>query len=460
MARRNKTTRKPPPAVTLTVGGRTWQVEGTRLSSSSATTTFPPLWVARRTDTLFLFAPTLGGRAFGLFCVTFGAGILGLLGHGLTVGWFKLPQAEFWPVAGIALALGFNCTIALVACAVGLKLMTQTIRFDRTAGTVCRRWLLRMQDSRPLQDVVAVQYLDVGRIRTTGGSEDSQPVHQFQLNLVLEGPPGLRVNLCTEPEGPSVRDAARELAAFLAVPLVEQHQNGRHSVKMIRPEGASEGVAGCAACGWTYDESGNAAPIPVPETEAVPKEPIEVRYVWTAEERATALRLALVVWDSYFKGKEQTWFPSLLGPLFIGAVFLALYLGGPWAALGVLAAPVLGLAVLAGVYFYHRLRRPGSGLIGMEWRFTVTESGLEWWHGEQRLGAVGWEDVGRCHRADKGFVVCSGVTAPIWLPVHGFRDPEAVNNFARLARRKARAYTGEEEPEAADADGDKPEERA
>jgi hypothetical protein len=119
----------------------------------------------------------------------------------------------------------------------------------------------------------------------------------------------------------------------------------------------------------------------------------------------------------------------------------------PRAALSVLAAPFLGVAVMLGLAFYRtKIRRPSDAGIGTTFRFTVTDSGIEWWFGELRFPPCDWGDVLRCHRAETGFLVCSSQVPPIWLPVHAFRDPAAVNQFADLARGKAKTYTSDTEP--------------
>jgi hypothetical protein len=118
--------------------------------------------------------------------------------------------------------VGFGCVLAILSIGMSLKLLTQTIRFDKAAGTMTRRWLLRVQEIRSLQEIVAVQGLDRGEVRVGGGRGGSSRTHLYQINLVLEFPPAFRVNCCTEPDTESVRDMARSLAEFLGVPLIEQ----------------------------------------------------------------------------------------------------------------------------------------------------------------------------------------------------------------------------------------------
>jgi hypothetical protein len=106
-----------------------------------------------------------------------------------------------------------------------MKLLSQTVAVDKLAGTVSRRWAFKMVYKHPLHDVVAIQFLDAGWVRIQfkfgGGRGSSCKVHQFQLNLVLRTPTGSRLNVCAEPDESFVRSAARELAAFLGVHLIE-----------------------------------------------------------------------------------------------------------------------------------------------------------------------------------------------------------------------------------------------
>src|SRR5262249_44211779 len=144
-----------------------------------------------------------------------------------------------------------------------------TVRFDKAAGTITRRWLLGRPDVRPLQEVVAVQYPDVGLGWANIGGGDAQRGPQYQVNLVLAPPPRVRVNVCTEPTKPFVQEAARQVAAFLGVPLVEQHKNGKSRTTFPAPGGAGperqeafqcltcghaiwEDESRCPSCGWSY----------------------------------------------------------------------------------------------------------------------------------------------------------------------------------------------------------------
>jgi hypothetical protein len=183
------------------------------------------------------------------------------------------------------------------------------------------------------------------------------------------------------------------------------------------------------------------------------EESIEVRYHWTREEQAAAYEL-LPVHAACLRLAEPWWL-SLIGPLIllllngvlIGVLVLANALGGGWGVLGVLFTLILGFVLLLGRGFYQRRRyRRALATQGnvSEWRFRVTESTIEWWVADRLAYATGWGEVVRCHRGEKGFLLCLGDLLPIWLPTLGFSNPEAVRTFARIARRKARTYTEEE----------------
>jgi hypothetical protein len=206
---------------TVKSGQRTWEVEASRVAPSTGMANFRQLRFAGCTDSVFLFAPTLGARLFGLLFVAFGAGILSAYVVTFAKGWHKVLPPGLGMTVWMVVGVGFGCMIGITCIGMSLRVLTQTVRFDKAAGTVTRRWLLKGTDVRSLQEIVAVQALDAGLVTVSGGRGSSR-VHLFQINLVLEFPPGFRVNVCTEPDEPSIRTAARELADFLGVPLVEQ----------------------------------------------------------------------------------------------------------------------------------------------------------------------------------------------------------------------------------------------
>jgi hypothetical protein len=219
------TTLNKPPAVELQAGGRTWRIEGSPLKAPSGYANFRQFRLARRTDTQLVFAPTLHSQIFGLIFVAFGPGIAILIAWACVTIWPKAIAEGLLVgigiLAGMAAGIAINSVFVLLAITTGLRVMTQRVEFDKAAGTVTQRWLRKTENVRSLEEVVAIQLLDAGWVRFRRGR-----VHLFQINLVLEFPPGFRVNVCTEPDEGFVRDAARELAAFLGVPLVSQTSEG------------------------------------------------------------------------------------------------------------------------------------------------------------------------------------------------------------------------------------------
>jgi hypothetical protein len=249
-------------AVTLQIGERTWHVAGSRLGSG---TSLGDLHLDRRSETVFVLAPSLGDRVSVLPLVAFGIGILLCWACAFPNDLMPKDKTEgFWPIVGLVLGLGLSCTIALGAILLSLQIITQTVRFDKTAGTVTRRWLLRTQDVRSLQEVVAIQYLDVGWGWENIG-EEAVRAHLYQFNLVLASPPGFRVNVYTKSDKRfTIREEARQVAAFLGVPLVEQHQNGKARTSFPVPGGAAleepDEAWKCLACGQAIPEEASKCP--------------------------------------------------------------------------------------------------------------------------------------------------------------------------------------------------------
>jgi hypothetical protein len=112
------------------------------------------------------------------------------------------------------------------------------LRFDRESGllTISRRpfWSFwrrpRVVDSRPLADLVGVQLIycgvqeesyEVGEPGTPG-SVTYRQYHSYQLNLVLHGESEPRLNLAGHSDDRWMREAGRQLADFLGVPLIDQ----------------------------------------------------------------------------------------------------------------------------------------------------------------------------------------------------------------------------------------------
>lgn len=98
----------------------------------------------------------------------------------------------------------------------GMWLAPQRVVFDKTKGFVNRRsWLFRYRYR--LADVTAIQVIDGGghNIRK------SRTYYTRELNLVLSGASSGRVNLTNHSDHTLTSTMARELAAFLQVPLLD-----------------------------------------------------------------------------------------------------------------------------------------------------------------------------------------------------------------------------------------------
>jgi hypothetical protein len=112
--------------------------------------------------------------------------------------------------------------IGIVCVKEGALIVTDRLRFDRAAGRAARWYGFRILWSVDIGDVVAVQCLHAGWFgHLKGGWHDT-----YQLNLVLRTGEDERLPVCSQGDGERaarrVRSLARELAAFLQVPVVDQ----------------------------------------------------------------------------------------------------------------------------------------------------------------------------------------------------------------------------------------------
>jgi hypothetical protein len=216
-----------PGSVSPHTGEHLRRSDNARLKVAAAT--FRQFRVRCHTDTLFVFAPTLASQAFGLFFFCFGLFIASASVWTCVAIWPLLAKERLYVciavVAMLPFAIAFNGYLSFWLVSSSLMLMRQTVVFDKSSGTVTSRRTLQASDVHTLDDVAAIQVRDVGWIRATfrfgGRRGGARRVHQFQLNLVLRSPPGSRLNICAEPHERFVRDAARELAAFLGVRLIQ-----------------------------------------------------------------------------------------------------------------------------------------------------------------------------------------------------------------------------------------------
>ena len=100
-------------------------------------------------------------------------------------------------------------------------LFFRPIRFDRTAGTVCRGGWVPGWWERDCKDVVAVQICR-GKTWVMHGdrARDTKRVPQYQLNLVFYDPPPTRRNLSEQEDLRWAERAAKQIANFLNVPVL------------------------------------------------------------------------------------------------------------------------------------------------------------------------------------------------------------------------------------------------
>ncbi len=214
---------KPVPVVTQQLHSRSrdWTVETTPSGTPSGYANFRQLRLVRHTETEFVLGPAVGARVVGLIFVCFGIGILAAyVGTVIRKGIPSLPPG-FWQGVGAVFVCAMGLVFAVMFIGMGLISMTQTIRLDKQAGTVTHRWLMRTVSVRSLGEVIGVQWLALGEVGLGRGVR----VELWQVNLVLEFPPGDRANLCTECDRAFTREVAAGLAAFLGVPLLEGSAN-------------------------------------------------------------------------------------------------------------------------------------------------------------------------------------------------------------------------------------------
>lgn len=197
---------------------RTGRVETTPLPTGA---NYPPS-VEQLGDEVFLVRLPLGIRwlvpPVGVLLSAIGVGAVVLAASDL---WRKPFQPRFWEERWFwcLILMAFPGLYGSLPC-----LLLPWVRLDRLRGELSYRsfwsWrapTLRVQ-RRPLRDIRAVQMLYAG-IDT---DEDGGRYPVYQLNLVLDDAPPQRVNVGASSEPEWVRQTGRQLATFLAVPLLDQ----------------------------------------------------------------------------------------------------------------------------------------------------------------------------------------------------------------------------------------------
>jgi len=141
--------------------------------------------------------------------------------------WFGIAVPQFaqnvpggrW--VGFVVSLLFRPEVMLLigaALALALPLLAwgDRVVFDTAKGRMTYGWW----KDRPLKDVLAVQ-LVAGEVHRWPAGEG--PTYQsYQLNLALDDPQHPRFNLSDHSDLAWTREAGRQLAEFLCVPLVDQ----------------------------------------------------------------------------------------------------------------------------------------------------------------------------------------------------------------------------------------------
>jgi hypothetical protein len=175
------------------------------------------------------------------------------------------------------------------------------------------------------------------------------------------------------------------------------------------------------------------------------EEPIQVRYDWGTEREAALPQMAPVLLGELM---PPAWLQYLVPFAYLLLLLVGLGLGGPWVGLVLVLIPLLLVGALRARRLLSRPEPPAPQPFRDDqaepWVFTVSEDGIEWRSGDRLVQTATWADVARCHRAATGFVLCFTARSPlhpVWLPAHAFPDPEQVEQFAEVARRKARLYT-------------------
>jgi hypothetical protein len=191
-----------PPTI-LHVHGRDVAVATTRASRTAASYATHTLRQPR--PGCLVLRPSLADSLFigffavnTLFCL---AAALGLIGHR------EADRGRDW----IAQAMLVVCFLAFSGGVAWMLLARSRHAFDRDED----RWRQRRltgTSTRPLSDILAVQLLDFG-------SRGKFPV--VELNLVVDGQPGPRVNLTCHGKWQVARRHAGQMAAFLGVPLLD-----------------------------------------------------------------------------------------------------------------------------------------------------------------------------------------------------------------------------------------------
>jgi hypothetical protein len=167
--------------------------------------------------------------------------ILGLL-LSLPIFWANSALARgAWGEVTLAVVAEGSLLALLILAVLAVASSGRWISFDRRRGllTVSKRpfgWRRppRVVQSRPLQEVGAVQLVYGGvaeEVLAQSPYDDrSPPIMQqydwYEFDLVFRDPAVVRMSLASGPDWVWMRQAGREVAAFLGVPLLDQLYHG------------------------------------------------------------------------------------------------------------------------------------------------------------------------------------------------------------------------------------------
>jgi hypothetical protein len=180
-------------------------------------------------------------------------------------------------------------------------------------------------------------------------------------------------------------------------------------------------------------------------------DPISARYEWNAEGLFDALeshrRQLRTTSDRLILGVIL----FLLALIFAATIWAVLWRPGQWAMKGrflVGVVVVIGtiLAVLYGTFLSKAPRRRAARKA-----FQHLPAGnrfVEWWFDESQLSnqteltasTFLWPVFIKVVESPKGFMLYQNLTFFNWVPAHGFASPEAVRQFAALARSRVANY--------------------
>jgi serine/threonine protein kinase len=205
--------------VSVQIGGKTVWVDTYPLRTSSAS--FRNKTISQPSPDCLTLRPSRAYRiVFLAFLVAGSAGLVGLyfflkaFSARFSSG---LPVLLFWALAVI------QFLVFVIPPVYFLFFRDSETRFDRSTGRVSHPLPWWGRRERPLKDILAVQVI-------SGGAHLSSNSNYFtyELNLVLEDPDRQRLNLSNHADAAWTRQAGKQLADFLRVPLLDRLPPGTY----------------------------------------------------------------------------------------------------------------------------------------------------------------------------------------------------------------------------------------